>query len=113
MNSAPRWRQVNGQPDFELRAQRDGFDEALYARVALHPRVAVASPVIEVDTFAIDASGARVPLRVVGLDALVAAPLSPMLMPRPDAGADRLALLDPAPSSSTPPHGAASARAAR
>jgi putative ABC transport system permease protein len=88
-------RQVNGQPDFELRAQRDGFDEALYARVALHPRVAIASPVIEVDTFAIDANGTRVPLRVVGLDALVAAPLSPLLMPRPDASADRLALLDP------------------
>ena len=88
-------RQVNGQPDFELRAQRGGFDEALYARVALHPRVAVASPVIEIDSFALDAAGARVPLRVVGLDALVAAPLSPSLMPRPDAGADRLALLDP------------------
>jgi putative ABC transport system permease protein len=88
-------RQVNGQPDFELRAQRGGFDEALYARVAMHPRVAVASPVIEIDTFALDAAGTRVPLRVVGLDALVAAPLSPSLMPRPDAGADRLALLDP------------------
>jgi len=88
-------RQVNGQPDFELRAQRGGFDEALYARVAMHPRVAVASPVIEIDTFALDATGARVPLRVVGLDALVAGPLSPSLMQRVDAGAGRLALLDP------------------
>ena len=89
-------RQINGQPDFELRAQRGGFDESLYARVALNPRVAIASPVIEIDTFALDATGARVPLRVVGLDALVAAPLSPSLMPRPDAGSDRLAALDPA-----------------
>jgi putative ABC transport system permease protein len=88
-------RQVNGQPDFELRAQRGGFDEALYARVALHPRVAVASPVIEIDTYALDARGARVPLRLIGLDALVAAPLSPGLLPRLDAGADRLALVDP------------------
>ena len=37
-------RSVNGQPDFELRAQRDGFDEALYERVAKHPQVALAQP---------------------------------------------------------------------
>ena len=88
-------RQVNGQPDFELRAQRDGFDEALYTRVALHPQVAAASPVIEIDSYAIDAAGQRFALRVVGLDALVAASLSPALLPRPNDGADRLALLDP------------------
>jgi len=92
-------RAVNGEPDFELRAQRDGFDEDLYARVATHPQVAIASPVIEVDTFAFDARPAhrdeRVALKIVGLDALVAGPLSPALMPRPDDGADRLALLAP------------------
>ena len=88
-------RQVNGQPDFELRAQRGGFDEALYARVAAHPQVALASPVIEIETATVDATGARVPLRIVGLDALVAAPLTPALMPRPEASADRLAVLDP------------------
>ena len=88
-------RQVNGQPDFELRAQRGGFDEQLYARVATHPRVAIASPVVEIDTYALDATGQRVPMRVLGLDALVAAPLAPSLMPQPDAQADRLALLDP------------------
>ena len=43
-------RSVNGQPDFELRAQRGGFDEALYARVANDPRVSIASPVIELET---------------------------------------------------------------
>ena len=88
-------RQANGQPDFELRAQRDGFDEALYARVANHASVAAASPVLEVDSQAIDANGQRLALRVVGLDALVAAPLTPALIPRPAEGADRLALLDP------------------
>ena len=92
-------RAVNGMPDFELRAQRDGFDEALYERVATHPQVAVASPVIELDTVAFDARpdhrGERVALKIVGLDALVAGPLSPALMPRPDDGADRLALLAP------------------
>ena len=88
-------RQVNGRPDVELRAQRDGFDERLLERVAAHPRIALASPVIELDAVALDAAGARVPLRVVGLDALAAAPLTPDLMPRPAAGSDRLAVTDP------------------
>ena len=92
-------RAVNGAPDFELRAQRDGFDEALYTRVALHAQIAIASPVIEIDTFAVDdrpeAKDVRVALKIVGLDALVAAPLSPALAPRPADGADRLALLAP------------------
>jgi putative ABC transport system permease protein len=88
-------RSVNGQPDFELRGQRSGFDERLYERVARHPQVAIASPVIEIDTYAFDAGGARFALKLVGLDALVAAPLSPALMPRLADGADRFALLDP------------------
>ncbi len=88
-------RQVNGQPDFELRAQRGGFDEQAYTRVAAHPQVAIASPVVEVETYALDRDGQRVTLRVLGLDALLAAPLSPALLPRPDAQADRLAVLDP------------------
>jgi putative ABC transport system permease protein len=88
-------RAVNGVPDFELRGPLSGFDEALYARVAADPRVAIASPVIEIDTDAIDAQGRRVPLKIVGLDALVAAPLAPALMPRPGSGADRLSVLEP------------------
>ncbi|MFL6661503.1 MAG: ABC transporter permease, partial [Rhizobacter sp.] len=88
-------RTVDGQPDFELRSQRGGFDEALYARVAAHPRVSIASPVVEIDTVAADASGRRVAVRVLGIDALVAAPLAPALLPRPDTGADRFAVLDP------------------
>src|SRR5258706_8870611 len=88
-------RSVNGQPDFELRGQRGGFDEALYTRVAAHPQVALASPVVEIDTYAFDARGERVPLRLLGLDALVAAPLAPALLPRPDAGAGRFVPLEP------------------
>lgn len=90
-------RAVNGEPDFELRGQRGGFDETLYGRVATQERVAIASPIVELDTYAFDAQGQRVPLHVVGVDALVAAPLSPALMPRPAAGldteADRFAVL--------------------
>ncbi len=88
-------RAVNGVPDFELRGQRSGFDEALYERVARHPQVAIASPVIEIDTYALDAQGERVALKIVGLDALVAAPLAPALMPRLAGGTDRFALLAP------------------
>ncbi len=86
-------RAVNGAPDFELRGPRSGFDEALYERVARHRLVAIASPVIEIDTFAIDARGERVPLKIVGIDALVAAPLAPALLPKPSDDAPRLALL--------------------
>jgi putative ABC transport system permease protein len=88
-------RSVNGQPDFEIRGQRGGFDEALYERVAAHPQVSWASPVIEIDTYAFDAQGQRVALRLLGIDALVASPLSPALMPHLAKGTDRLALLDP------------------
>ncbi|MBX9716067.1 MAG: ABC transporter permease, partial [Burkholderiaceae bacterium] len=99
-------RAVNGEPDVELRGQRGGFDEQLYERVARHPDIALASPVIEAETqmLTVDAQGLtrRLPLRVLGIDALVAGPLSPALMPRlsaadkvsPDAGSDRLGLFD-------------------
>ncbi|MBC7598490.1 MAG: ABC transporter permease [Polaromonas sp.] len=88
-------RSVNGQPDMELRAVRGGFDEALFSRVANHAQVALASPVLEINTYALGAAGKRVALRVVGVDALVVATLAPALMPLPAAGADRLALFSP------------------
>ncbi len=86
-------RGVNGQADFELRAQREGFDERLYDRVSRHPGVAVASPVVDIDTLAMDAPRTR--LRVLGIDALVAPLLNPDLLPQPAPGADRLVMLDP------------------
>ncbi len=89
-------RSVNGEPDLVLRGGPGGFDEALYARVAAHPLVSVASPVVEIDTYVLDATGARKALRVLGLDALVAPALSPALLPQADEGAGRLAFLDPA-----------------
>ncbi len=100
-------RSINGQPDFELRGQRGGFDEALYERVAKHPDIALASPVIEAETQAIvvDALGAtrRVPLRVLGIDALVAAPLSPALWPqlaKPQAATAEAPSAEPAQATS-------------
>jgi putative ABC transport system permease protein len=88
-------RSVNGQPDFELRGPRGGFDEAVYARVAAHPQVAWASPVVEVDTVALAPGHERVPMRVLGIDALVAGPVAPALVPRPSEGEERLAIVDP------------------
>ncbi|MES2938509.1 MAG: FtsX-like permease family protein [Pseudomonadota bacterium] len=88
-------RSAGGQPDLELRAAQGGFDEALYARVANHPDVALAAPVLELQTLAPAANGERRSLRVLGIDALLVAGLAPDLLPVPSAQADRLAMLLP------------------
>lgn len=88
-------RAVNGQPDLELRGVQGSFDEALYARVARTPGVAVASPVLELGSTALSGGTERVPLRILGVDALRVAYVAPALLPQPDAQADRLALFAP------------------
>ncbi len=88
-------RSVNGQPDLELRAAQGTFDETVFSLVAAHPQVAQVSPVLEISTYAVATDGKRVPLRVVGIDALTVGFVAPALMPVPDAGADRFALFAP------------------
>ena len=88
-------RSVNGQPDLELRAVQGTFDEQLFERVAASPLVTVASPVLELASYALTSDGGRVPLRVVGLDPLTAAPVSPALMPVASANAGRFAIFSP------------------
>ncbi len=88
-------RTANGEPDLTLRGPREGWADAWFDRVARDPGVAVASAVLEVDTYGQAADGHRVPLRVLGVDALQIATLAPALLPRPAAGEDRLAFLDP------------------
>ena len=91
-------RAVNGQPDLELRAVQGSFDEALYERVANHPLVAMASPVLEITTYALDAEGEqgrRRLLRIIGVDALAVASVAPSLLPVLAKGEDRLALFTP------------------
>ena len=88
-------RAANGEPDLSLRAQREGFDDALFERVALAPGVALASPVLELDTYGRARGGGRVALRVLGIDALSIAALAPTLLPRPAAGERPVATLDP------------------
>ncbi|SEB17260.1 putative ABC transport system permease protein [Variovorax sp. YR216] len=87
-------RSVNGQPDLELRAVQGGFDEAVFAKVATHPMVSLASPVVEVPTVAL-ADGRQIPIRAVGIDPLVLPSIAPALMPRPAEGSERLSLLRP------------------
>jgi putative ABC transport system permease protein len=80
-------RSVGGQPDLELRGVQGRFDEALFARVARLPEVALASPVLEVGTYALTPEGKR-SLQVVGVDALVVAYVAPDLMPLPSRRSD-------------------------
>jgi len=88
-------RAANGEPDLTLRGPRAGFDDAVFERAAADAAVEIASPVLEIDTYAAAAAGNRVAVRVLGIDALLATPLAPALLPRPAAGEDRLAFLDP------------------
>jgi putative ABC transport system permease protein len=91
-------RSVSGQADLELRSVQGEFDEALYARVAKHSDVALASPVLEVATYALR-NGDKHGIQVVGVDALVVGFVAPDVMPIPAAAAnsqpDRYALFAP------------------
>ncbi|MDO9094500.1 MAG: ABC transporter permease [Rubrivivax sp.] len=86
-------RAANGEPDLSLRGQR--FDDRLFERVAADTAVQIASPVLEIDTYARASDGRRVPVRVLGIDALLAAPMAPALWPQPADGEQRLVFLDP------------------
>ncbi len=103
-------RTTQGEPDATLRGApgaQGGLPDAWLDRLAGDPAVARAVAVIEIDTYAraavaapgsaasAPASTARRSMRVIGLDALTIAPLAPALMPRPAAGLDGVALLDP------------------
>ena len=69
-------RSVNGEPDLSLHSTTGVLDESVYARIAVHPSITLASPVLEINTYAALDSQPRVPLRVLGLDALVVAAMS-------------------------------------
>lgn len=89
-------RVVSGQPDLTLRATQNPFNEALFARVATRPEVAVASPVLEIDAAATAADGTLKSVRVVGVDSLRVAAVAPGLLPRiEDDNANRLDLFAP------------------
>ncbi|MFH1603356.1 MAG: FtsX-like permease family protein, partial [Pseudomonadota bacterium] len=70
-------RSLSGEADLEIRGPRAGFDESLYPGIAALPEVAVASPVLEVET---KLPGKHEPLRVLGIDAFRAAYVQPGLI---------------------------------
>jgi putative ABC transport system permease protein len=97
-------RSVGGQPDLELRfnptaqtADAAPAAPSVLARLLHHPDVVVASPVLELSTYALgsDTAARRTLLRIVGVDVLQVASVAPDLMPWPDTQAGRLNLFAP------------------
>ena len=87
-------RSVNGEPDVSLRAAQGSFDERVYGQISAQvntqtrvlAQVAHTSPVLEISTYVVNPStGSRSAVRVLGIDALVIAPLAPDLIPQPNA----------------------------
>lgn len=93
---------LSGQADIQVAGREPLFDEAVYARLALDPEVAVASPILEV---AAGVAGQDAPLRVIGIDALRAGFIAPDLTGVPGEGrmtdilADDALFLSPAAQS--------------
>ena len=85
-------RSVGGQPDLELRPAnpQQGVPLDLWGRLQQDPDIALASPVLELSTYALpaDAGGKRMLLRVEGIDTLQVAAVAPDLLPRPLASDD-------------------------
>ena len=79
-------RRLGGEADLRVLGSREGFDDALFAPLAARPEVALALPVLdlEVQVPAADAAnGDDAPrLRIVALDVLQAARITPALAPR-------------------------------
>jgi putative ABC transport system permease protein len=85
---------VQGKPDVTLRGA-GAMDERVYESIAAQEPVALASPVLELSTYALNAQGKKVSLRVIGVDALLVMQVAADLMPRPQNGAERFALFAP------------------
>ncbi|MEO7853568.1 MAG: ABC transporter permease, partial [Rubrivivax sp.] len=89
-------RAANGEPDLSLRSPGGSFDDAWFDTLATTPGVAVATPLLEIDTLARGvALDEPLTLKLLGIDALSIAPIAPTLLPRPAAGAGNFAALDP------------------
>ena len=89
-------RAANGEPDAALVCmRREGCDDALADALAAQAAVLVASPVVEIDSYAVGRNGQRVAIKLIGIDALQVAAVAPALLPRAADTGDRLAALDP------------------
>jgi len=80
-------RAASGAPDFSVRSRDGLLPEDLYARVAMAPGVAQASPVIDLAVGLRGADGQVHAARLLGLDALVAPWISPGWLVQPEGSA--------------------------
>ncbi len=80
---------INGEAHAQVRARREGFDEALLAQLADPPIDGIAglSPVIETDVMVLPQQRS---LRLIALDPFAAAAVTPALMPMPQGDAASL-----------------------
>ncbi len=87
-------RTLDGTPDAQFKGAQAHFDESLLTQLLQDPAVAHASPVLELSTVLRSGDGSARRTRVVllGLDALSAAAINPLSVPR---GVDRLAVFAP------------------
>ena len=90
-------RSATGQSDATLQCPAAGCDDRLWDRLALDEAVSTASPVLEIDTYALGPSRQRQSLKLLGVDALSVAGVAPDLLPRPATAESgpRLQALDP------------------
>ena len=98
-------RSVAGQADVQVQGGSQAvIDEALYGRLSRHPDVQSASPVIEINTYALlpQSRGdgplqgsSKLAIRVLGVDALQVAGITPEVLPMPDTDAGRLDVFAP------------------
>ena len=93
---------LSGQADVQVAGREPLFDEAVFGRLAAHPQVAVAAPVLELSA---GLAGGEGSLRIVGIDAFRAGFISPDLTGVPQEGrlmdvlADDALFLSPAAQS--------------
>jgi putative ABC transport system permease protein len=80
---------VSGLSDLQVRGPQATLDEALFPRLAEHPGVALANPVLELDVALPDRQGT---LKILGIDAFRAGAIAPDLLgvPAQDRGNDTL-----------------------
>jgi len=74
---------LSGQADIQVSGRETWFDETIYPRLASHPAVAVASPVLLLQ---VGAPGHKGALQVVGIDAFRAGGVTPSLIGASAAG---------------------------
>lgn len=88
---------VQGKPDAGVRSANgsENFDELAFENIAAQEAALLASPVLELSTYALNASGKKVSVRIMGIDALTVAAISPALVPRPNAGSERFSFFAP------------------